>query len=129
MTTTTYKGDVDFQGDLAVSGTASLASASVAVGARTVAADGALTLAAGDRLIALLSSTTGTKAATMTATHAGHHVKVVLQARAGGSYTLACTYAGAAGTVTLDAAGEGVELMRIGTTWYALELTGSSTFA
>ncbi|MBK6920465.1 MAG: hypothetical protein IPH07_23900 [Deltaproteobacteria bacterium] len=129
MTAAVHKGDETFSGTLTATGTADISGASVAVGARTVAADGALTLAAGDRLIALLSSTTGAKAATMTATHAGHHVKIVLQARAGGSYTIACTYAGSAGTATLDAAGEGIELMRIGTTWHALELTGGSTFA
>lgn len=97
--------------------------------ARTVAADGALTLAATDSAIALLSSTAGDKAATMTATHNGHRIKIVLQARSGGSYTLAASYAGASGTVTLDAAAEGVELMRVGAAWLVLQLLGSATFA
>ena len=97
--------------------------------ARTVASDGALTLAATDSAIALLASAAGTKAATMTATHNGHRIRVILQAASGGEYTLAASYAGGAGTVTLDAAGEGVELMRVGAAWLALELIGGATHA
>lgn len=101
-------------------------------GARIVTANGALTLAATDRVVGLAnSSDTATKAATMTATHDGHQVQVQLFARSStGSYTIACsTLAGTSGTVTLDAAGEGVDLVRISGTWYYLRLIGTASFA
>lgn len=97
---------------------------------RSVAADGALVLAATDAFISLAGTTTGTKAATMTANNNGSAIRVVLVAASGGSYTLAAQRpAGSAGTVTLDAAGEGVMLIRVGGAWIAMELIGGATFA
>jgi hypothetical protein len=96
---------------------------------RTIASDGALTLALTDRFVALVGSASGTKAATLTAMHDDQPVVISLQSRTGGSYTIACTYAGGAGTCTLDAAGEGAIIMRVGGTVYLLALLGTATFA
>jgi hypothetical protein len=94
-------------------------------GYRTVAEDAALTLGPTDRTINLLSCTTGTHAATMTGTQAGHRVTVKLTARSGGAYTLAAS----SQTVTLDAAGEGVELVYDGSAWQWVALLGGATAA
>lgn len=96
---------------------------------RSVADDGALTLGATDKVVNLLSSTTGTKAATMTATHQGHLVYVHLVARAGGEYTLACKRDAASVTVTLDAATEGCIICYDGSEWQLLALLGGATAA
>jgi hypothetical protein len=100
-------------------------------GARIVAADGAVTLGATDQSVLLAGKTAGAVAATMTATHNGHRVRVTLfAASGGGSYTLASSTADAtSGTVTLNAAGEGVDLARIGGVWYVERLIGGATFA
>lgn len=45
-----------------------------------------------------------------------------------GSYTIAATYGGTAGTVTFDAQHEAADFHRIGTTLYCTRLTGA-TFA
>lgn len=92
-------------------------------GYRTVAEDAALTLAATDRTILLVSTTTGAKAATMTATHGGHRVDVRLVAATGGSYTLAVT----GGDVTLDAAGDGAAVVYSGAAWELVHLHGGAT--
>jgi hypothetical protein len=99
--------------------------------ARIVAADGTITLAATDRNILLAGKTAGAVAATMTATHNGHQVSLtLLAASGGGSYTLAASTSDAtSGTVTLNAAGEGVDLVRIAATWYVERLVGGATFA
>ena len=120
--------------DTAALGTASVTAVKLDTArCRTVAEDGACTLAATDDAVALLGATVlsvGGVAVTMTATHNGHRVKLVLQAASGGgNYTAAASYAGAAGTVTMNAAGEGCELMRVGAVWLVLELTGGATFA
>lgn len=94
----------------------------LASGYREVGADAALTLAATDRCIQLQSSTTGDKAATMTATHAGHVVMVRLEARSGGSYTLAVT----GGDVTLDAANEAAIVVYSGSAWELQALMGAT---
>ena len=100
-------------------------------GGRLIAADGALTLAATDQSVLLAGKTAGAEAATMTATHNGHRIRITLfAASGGGSYTLAASTADAtSGTVTLNAAGEGVDLVRIGGTWYVERLIGGATFA
>lgn len=100
-------------------------------GGRIVAADGAVTLGATDQSILLAGKTAGAVAATMTATHNGHRIRLTLfAASGGGSYTLAASTADAtSGTVTLNAAGEGVDLVRIGGVWYVERLIGGSTFA
>lgn len=100
----------------------------LASGFRLLSADAALTLAATDRTIEL-NITTGTTVATMTATHAGHRVTVSAGVRSGGAYTLACTRGATSGSVTLDAAGEGCELVYSGSAWRLVALTGGSTFA
>lgn len=96
---------------------------------RAVAEDGALALGATDYFMELTSSASGAKAATKTATHQGHEVTVLLFARSGGSYTLACNQYGSSGTVTLDAAGEGARLIYSGSAWELVELLGTATFA
>lgn len=99
-------------------------------GYRAVAQDGALTLATTDYTIHL-DSTTGTKAATMTTTGmgTGQRMRVLLDVATGGAYTLAANRAGASGTVTLNASGEGVDLVFDGTSWIAEALLGGATFA
>lgn len=99
-------------------------------GGRVVAADGALAITEADRTILLAASASGTKAATLTSARDGQRLSITLFARSGGSYTIAASTAdGTAGTVTLDAAGEGVDLVRVGSTWYVERLIGTATFA
>lgn len=114
----------------AVAGAGGIIPSQLASGYRAPAADAALTLADDDRTIQLISTDAATKAATMTATHAGHRVTVVLDERSStGSYTLGCDYGAATGDVTLDAAGEGAELVYTGSAWELLQLIGGATFA
>lgn len=99
-------------------------------GWRSLGANVALTLAQRDRNIELNSTDAAAKAATMTATYAGHVVRVVLTAYSStGSYTLACTRGATAGTVTLNAVGEGCLLVYSGSAWKLFELIGGATFA
>ena len=74
-----------------------------------------------DDLVVLLSSTTGTKAATLPRTQAGHCVIVVLRDRSGGSYTL-----NAGGTVTLDEAGAGAIVAYDGDEWQLVSMVGAA---
>lgn len=97
-------------------------------GWRSLSANAALTLAERDRNIEL-NKTSGATAATMTATYAGHVVRVVITTFSAGSYTLACTRGSTSGTVTLDALGEGALLVYSGSAWKLLELIGGATFA
>lgn len=87
-------------------------------------ADVAVSLAATDRFYHL-NSTTGTKAFTVNATHAGHMIVVHVVTLSGGSYTIAVT----GGTITLDAVREGAIIVYSGTAWELFALTGGSTFA
>lgn len=109
------------------------------VRARTVAANAALTIGITDAVIILLnSSDAATKAATITAPTAaanaliaagGSRLSIVLKARSStGSYTVACTNAGVAGTVTFDAALESAEFVWINGVLNVITLTGA-TFA
>lgn len=91
---------------------------------RSLAADAALALARNDGVIRL-NSTTGTKAATMTATQAGHKITVFLHTRSGGAYTLAV----GGGTITLDAASEGAIIVYDGSAWQLAGLLGTATIA
>lgn len=101
---------------------------------RVVAADGALAITDADCFgcgTILVSSTTGTKAATFSFTSpadtlGGGKFHVYCSARSGGSYTIAATYGGAAGTVTIDAANECPLFQRIGSTLYCIDLGGST---
>lgn len=95
---------------------------------RIIAADAACTIDAKARCIILLGSTTGTKAISVPAVPDGCRVKLILKAASGGAYTIAATNISTAGTVTLDAAAESVELAREGGVWNVVELTGA-TFA
>ncbi|MGL5912289.1 MAG: hypothetical protein ACRCZP_19950 [Phycicoccus sp.] len=135
-----YKDTVEF--DAAVSfdaavdfdSTVDLTGATTNIGARTVAANGALAIAGTDTAIILLnSSDAATKAATITAPTAvaagGSYLTIVLKARSStGSYTVAATNASTAGTVTFDAANESAEFVWINGTLHVLTLTGA-TFA
>ena len=101
------------------------------VGCRAVASDAALTIDGSDSVILLRGSAAGAKAATITpprlsATNGGPRLKLILEARSGGSYTVACTYLGAAGTLTLDAAAEAPELCWIAGTLHVVELGGAT---
>jgi hypothetical protein len=92
-----------------------------------VAADGALTLGATDRLIEITGTAGGTIAATMTATHAGHCVRVRMRAGDGTHhYTLAAKYNGSAGTVLMNAANELVDLYYDGSAWNVAFLSGAT---
>lgn len=102
---------------------------------RVIAADEALVIdeTDGQNGTIIVSSTTGTKAATFswdtpTDTLGGGKFQVYCAARSGGAYTVACTYGGSAGTVTIDAQHEAPLFHRIGSTLYCLAL-GGSTFA
>lgn len=93
---------------------------------RILAADAALVIARDDSVISLDSTDANAKAATMTATQAGHSITVFLRNRAStGSYTLAV----AGGTITLDATAEGCIIARDGTGWNRAGLLGTATFA
>jgi len=99
-------------------------------GYRAPAANAALTLAAADSVVKIQSTNADTVVATMTATRAGHMVRVFLDVRSStGSYTLAANRGGTPGTVTLNAAFEGVDLVYSGTAWEVVELFGGSTWA
>lgn len=104
--------------------------------ARLVDADDPLVLSDADGVGAgyiQLQSTTGTKAATFNWSTpvdslGGASFTLFLAVRSGGSYTVACTYLGSAGTVTLDAALERPTFHRIGSTLHCTGL-GGATFA
>jgi hypothetical protein len=74
---------------------------------------------------AQLDSAAGAKAITTSASYPGQKVNLFLLAAAGGSYTLALD----AGTLTLDAAGEGAIVMRDSgdTAWVVVGLSGGAT--
>lgn len=102
---------------------------------RVLAADAALLIAESDGQngTLVLASTTGTKAATFSwdatvDTDGGAKFEVYMATRSGGSYTVAATYGGAAGTVTFDAQHEYARFHRIGSTLYCTLLSGA-TFA
>lgn len=80
---------------------------------RSIAADGALAIAATDGVIECLSTTTGAKSCTMTATHAGHRVSIRVTAATGGSYTVVASGT----TFTLDAAGDNLDIVYSGSAW------------
>src|SRR5574338_1146104 len=86
----TFNGAVVLTGATVSYPAAQINPAALTAGRRTLAADAALTLGATDRSVEL-NITTGTTVATMTATHAGHRVRVYAGIRSGGAYTLACT--------------------------------------
>lgn len=102
---------------------------------RVLSADAALVIdeTDGQNGTIIVSSTTGTKAATFTwnatvDTLGGAKFDIYCAARSGGSYTVACTYGGSAGAVTIDAQHENPHFHRIGSTLYCTAL-GGSTFA
>lgn len=93
---------------------------------RKLAADAALTLGRDDRVVSLSSTNASAKAATMTATQAGHIVNVFLRVRSStGTYTLVVED----GTVTLDATNEGCIVVYDGTNWQLGGLLGTATIA
>lgn len=97
----------------------------LASGIRTVSLDGTPAIAATDRIIEIQKTANTTTAITMTATHAGHIVKIkMLTGDADSVYTAAVT----GGTVTFNAAEEAAEFYYDGTEWRHLFLTGA-TFA
>lgn len=118
----TFDAAVDFDG------TTDLVGASIVKQLRVLSADAALTVAATDANIEL-NITTGTTAATMTATASGHQFMVYAGVRSGGSYTFACTRGATTGTVTIDAVGEGAIFQYDGSVWRLQSLLGSATFA
>lgn len=123
-----FDAAVDFDSTVDVSG------GTLNVGARTVAANGALAISGTDQVIILLgSSDASAKAATITAPTAvsagGSMLTIVLKARSStGTYTVACTNAGVAGTVTFDAALESAVFCWINGVLNVVTLTGA-TFA
>jgi hypothetical protein len=129
MMATRHYDDKAFLGSIEATSAVDLSGATSVtnkVGVRVLDANAALTLAATDGAIILSSTDASAKAATMTATHAGHRISVSLNARSStGTYTLAATR-GSAGTVTLDATGEVAELVYSGSAWHVVSLTGAS---
>ncbi len=108
-------------------GTTQLASAAVTPvklgnGYRALANDAALVLAATDTVI-VVNTTTGDKAATMTATHANHIIHLRAAVASGGSYTFAVT----GGDVTLNAVNEGATIMYTGSAWILVHLINGAT--
>ena len=97
---------------------------------RLEAADAAVSVDDTDGVILLRSSDASAKSITMGGAFEGHRLTLALQSYAStGSYTVACTRAGSAVTVTLDAVGEGCELVHDGTNWELVALTGGATAA
>ncbi len=97
---------------------------------RLEAADAAISIDDTDGVVLLRSSDANAKSVTMGGAYEGHRLTIALQARTStGSYTVACTRAGSALTVTLDATGEGCELVHDGTNWELVALTGGATAA
>lgn len=102
--------------------------------ARIIAANGALVITDADCYgggTIMVSSTTGTKTATFsfntpTDTQGGGKFHIYCSANSGGQYDVAATYAGAAGTVTINAANECPLFQRIGSTLYCIDLGGST---
>lgn len=93
---------------------------------RKLAADAAAVLARDDAVVSLSSTDANPKAVTMTDTQAGHVVRVFLRARSStGTYTLAVED----GTVTLDAANEGCDVVFDGTNWQLAGLLGTASIA
>lgn len=104
---------------------------------RVLAANAALAITDDDGnygTIIVTSTDAAAKAATFswrspTADGGGPKFKIYCATRSStGTYTVACTYGGAAGTVTIDATNEAPEFARIGSTLYCIAL-GGSTFA
>lgn len=102
---------------------------------RVIAADGALAITDDDGRggmgTIIVSSTTGTKTATFSFNSpvpdgGGPRFQIYCSARSGGQYNVACTYAGAAGTLVIDAANEAPIFHRIGSTLYCVALGGST---
>lgn len=126
----TDEDNVDWAGDHSFAGAVDLSDATVtyAEGFRVLAADAACTIAAGDKSIEL-NLTTGVTAVTMTGTHAGHRVRIYAGVRSGGSATIACTRGATSGTVTIDAVGEGADLVYTGSVWKLEQLLGTAAFA
>jgi hypothetical protein len=126
--TSDFNGAVTFDAAVDCDAAVDLVGASVVTAHRELAADAACVVAATDDTIEL-NKTTGTTAVTMTATGAGHKIHIYLGVRSGGDATIACTRGATAGTVTLDAVGEGAILKYNGTAWKLVQLTGGATFA
>jgi predicted RecA/RadA family phage recombinase len=101
----------------------------LASGWRHLADDAALVIAATDRHVEVTGVAGGTIAATMTATHAGHHIVLrAVAADATHKYTAACSMNAGAGTVTFNAANEYAEFVYDGSAWNCILLSGA-TFA
>lgn len=126
--TAEFDGAVNFDGACDFDSTVNFDGASIIQQLRVLAADAALTIAATDANVEL-NITTGTTAATMTATASGHQFTVYAGVRSGGAYTFACTRGATTGTVTLDAVGEGATFQYDGTVWRLQILHGGATFA
>lgn len=93
---------------------------------RKLAADAAAVLGRADSVVSLSSTDANPKAVTMTATQAGHRVRVFLRTRSStGTYTLAVED----GTITLDATNEGCDVVFDGTNWQLAGLLGTATIA
>ena len=95
----------------------------LASGVRTVAPDGALTLAATDRFVLISAVEGGTIAATMTDTHAGHEVTIFMTA---GDETHNYTAAVESGTITFNAPDETATVWYDGTNWRLKSLQGAT---
>jgi hypothetical protein len=91
-------------------------------GYRTLANDAAVVISPNDGVIILQNTTTGNKAATMTATYANHVIDVRLVAATGNSYTFAVT----GGNVTFNAANEAARLVYSGAAWELVSLSGAT---
>ncbi len=99
-------------------------------GHRVLAANAAVVLLESDGVIELESTDAAAKAVTMTALTPDTMIEAFMHTRSStGTYTLACNRGATSGNVTLDAAGEGCKLRRVGAVWRLIALYGGATFA
>ena len=101
-------------------------------GLRLIAANVTPTVSPLDRFLALQnSSDAAAKAIVVSGVKDGQEFSAQLFARSStGTYTVACSnLAAAAGTVTLDAAGEGADFYKDDGVLYVTRLIGTATFA
>ena len=98
--------------------------------AQTLAADASLVIGEDTSLVFVSSTDANTKAATVSGGVKGQLARIMMSAYSGtGSYTVAAKMGATSVTVTLDAAGESVDLFYDGSDWQVSNLGGGATAA